>query len=162
MSISDGFNVTTLVIELVNIINALETGSECDETQIKLSVPESCESYCKKAQLYREELAKKVEQIAQTPTPKFVFDAKFKSANETGFSLDLVCIDRETSDRVIKLTKKHDMRITSYYQTVAFYALKRLYSENKLNLPLSLPMFLTLSFRYRILEILYKVVKCQT
>lgn len=160
MAISDGINIMTLLLEIINIINALESDSECDEMRVKLNLPESSHVMCEKTGLFREEYLKRVEEFAETPAPKFAFDTKFKSENETGFALDLWCIDRITSDKIMQLCKKHELRVTSYYQTVAFYALKKLYAENKIPLQSSLPISPMITLRTRFNPV-YEFYNCR-
>lgn len=159
-SISDGLNVTTILLEIINIINALETGCECDEMLIKCSPPESSQSMCEKTGLFREEYKLKIEEFSKIPVSRFLFDHKFKSENETGFALELMCLDRETSKKITEMTKQHGLRVTSFYQSVLFFALKKLYTENDLQLPLSLPMFFTLSLRLRF-EKIFELYNCR-
>lgn len=145
--ITDGINVTYVQVELINIINALETSTQCDEMQIKLAPPECFHSRVAKSDLFRPEFTKQIDEMSLPP--RFVLDDKFKSDNETGFALDLICVDAATSARIITASKKHNIRVTSFYQAVLFYALKRLYDENNLQLQQSLAITLVAAMRVR-------------
>lgn len=160
MAISDGMNIMTVLAEIINVINALETNTECDEMRVRLDPPESSHSMCEKTGLFRDDYLKKIKELNETPVPKFVFDSKFKSENETGFALDLFCIDQSASDKIIKLTKKNGLRVTSYFQTVAFYALKKLYAEYKIPLQESLPISPMITLRTRFNPV-YEFYNCR-
>lgn len=115
---------------------------------------------CEKTGLFREDYNLKIEEFLKIPVSRFVFDDKFKSENETGFALELMRLDRDTSKKITEITKKHGLRVTSFYQTVLFFALKKLYTENDLQLQLSLPMFFTLSMRLRF-EKIFELYNCR-
>lgn len=160
MAISDGLNVIALLIEIINIINSLEIESECDEMRIKLEPPESSLSLCQKTKLFREEHKKRIDEMTNAAIPRFVFDDMFKSENETGFALDLICLDHSASERIIKLTKKHGLRVTSYFQAVTLYALQKLYTEYNLELQASLPIYPILTLRVRF-DPVYEFYNCR-
>ena len=161
MAISDGLNVITLLIEIINIINSLETESKCDEMLVKLEPPENSISLCHKTKLFKEEEHKKrIDELANAPIPRFLFDDMFKSENETGFALDLLCLDQNSSERIVKMTKKYGLRVTSYFQAVTMYALRKLYTENNLELQASLPIYPILTLRVRF-DPVYEFYNCR-
>jgi hypothetical protein len=149
IAITDGLNITTLTIELVNILNALLTGKECDEMKNKMEPCEDLYVLSKKFNLFKEEHKQTIERLNNRELTKFNLDKKFRSYNESGFWLDLFKIDKDLTSRILASCKKNKVRLTGFFQTALFYALKELYDENGLDFPKKLLIELAASLRVR-------------
>jgi hypothetical protein len=149
MGITDGLNITTLSIELLNILNALLTGQECDEMKNKLEPCESLYELCIKNKLFKEEHNTKIEELNKRPLTKFKLDNKFRSYNESGFFLDLFKFDKTITSNMLAKCKANDVRLSGFLHTSLFYALKELYIENGLEFPKKLLIELAASLRVR-------------
>jgi hypothetical protein len=147
--ICDGLNITTVSIELVNILNALLTGQECDEMRNKLEPCEDLHAMCEKTKLFREEHQATIQKLNNREMTKFNLDKKFRSYNESGFYLDLFVMDKALTSSILTKCKPNKVRLTGFFQTALFYALKELYSENGLEFPKSLLIELAASLRVR-------------
>ena len=166
-TITDGLNICTLLVELVNILNALAQNIECDEMKTKLEPMANLHTLCESRNLFNEKKhLKKVEEIGtkmSDPTNrKFLFDDKFKSDNEIGFKLDLFRIDESTTEKILRISKSNNIRLTAYFQTLLLYAVKKLYDENEIELPeldRTLKMQFPISFRIRY-EPLLELYQC--
>ena len=55
-SVSDGMNVSALVVEIGNIMNALINQTECDEMKIRLELEDSIYAHVEKSQLFTKEI----------------------------------------------------------------------------------------------------------
>ena len=150
IAITDGLNTNTLTVELVNILNALMIGQECDEMKEKLQPYDNLHVLCKQRGLFSEQKHQaKIEEMDKRQMPKFRLDDKFKSSNESGFKLDFVKLGKETTGKILSKSKLHNIRLTGYFQTIALYALKSLYDGEKLIFPSKVIIEIAASLRVR-------------
>jgi hypothetical protein len=148
IAITDGFNSIQLAIEIVNILNALATGQVCAEMRVKLDACESLYYYCKKSQLIDEKKEKLIAALDK-PMRRQTFAAEFRCAHETGFKLDFFKLSKDVTRRVIARAKENNTRLTAYFYTALFYALKKVYAENELDFPTQLIFQFPASLRIR-------------
>lgn len=163
IAITDGFNITTMSIEMVNIINALLTNQVCDEMKITLEPIENLHALCEKTKLFKEEHKETIKKINAQEKVKFILDELFASTKETGFKLDLFPLEKELTKKIIEVSKPKNVKLTGYFHTVGIYALKKLYDENGLTFPKRISIELPASLRIRYPEILeYYHCGCHT
>ena len=147
--ITDGFNITTLSIELVNIINALLTGIECDEMRIRLEPVENLYVICKERKLFKESFREKIKYLNSLEKVKFNLSGFLGSSRETGFILDFLKLSKQLTSNIIAKSKINQLKLTGYFQTAALYAMKSLYDELDLEFPKRLSIELPASLRIR-------------
>ncbi|CAF0835741.1 unnamed protein product [Brachionus calyciflorus] len=152
--ITDGFNMSTLSIELVNILNSLITNQECEEMRVKLDTIDSFYVYCQKNNLVKETNLKEIELRKLEPFPKFVLSEKLRNKNETGFKINFLNFNEETTSKMIKTSKDHKIRMTSFFYTIGLYALKELYDQNEIEFPKDILIDIAVSLRIRYKPIL--------
>ena len=144
----DGFSITTLSIEFVNILNALLTNKTCIEMKEQIEACGSIHEYFHKSGLYNEE-HKKFASALKSERIDFIFNPIFQSIEESGFYMDLFKFDKPTSDLIISTSKKFNVRLTAYFYNVAFYTMKKLYDENQLELPKRFALDFAINLRIR-------------
>ena len=144
----DGFSITTLSIEFVNILNALLTNKTCIEMREQIEACGSIHEYFHKSGLYNEE-HKKFASALKSERIDFIFNPIFQSIEESGFYMDLFKFDKPTSDLIISTSKKFNVRLTAYFYNVAFYTMKKLYDENQLELPKRFSLDFPINLRMR-------------
>ena len=149
IAITDGINITTLTIELVNIINALITEKECDEMKIKLEPVENLHVICDQRKLFKESHKETIQKLGNLEKVKFNLADELGSNKETGFILDLFKLDKELTTNIIVKSKPHKVRLTGYFQTAALYAMRDLYQENGLEFPKRISIEIPASLRVR-------------
>lgn len=119
-AITDGMNILTLVIELMNILNAMLTDADCEEMKIRLEPVENMHVLCQtRGELFKKgEHEAKIKAINKKKMKKFAIDKKLKPKNEEiGFGLDLFKLDNQTTKSIVQLAKQHNVKITAYFQT---------------------------------------------
>ena len=147
--ITDGLNITTLSIEIVNILNSILSESVCEEMITKMEPCEGLYEICKKTCLFKDEFQPLIRKMNNEVHPNFVLHDKFKEDNESGFELDFFKFDKELTSKILAKSKQNKLKLTGFFQTAAFYALHELYLENELTFPKSLMIETVASLRVR-------------
>ena len=149
--ITDGINTSTLSIELINILNSLLTGVDCEETLIELEPFEhSIHDICEQNGLFGQEQKAKVHELSKITPIDFILHPKFKSNNEKGLKINFIKLDRDLTNKLSNSCKKHGVRMTGVLNTAAFYAIKQLYSENGLEPPKRYSCLMPANLRLRL------------
>lgn len=149
MVISDGISISCLSIEIVNIINALLDGKECDEMKIQLEPVADLHSLCEQRGLFKESHLKNIHKLNDTNKPKLALPDKFMT-KKRGFLLDLFKLDTRTTKEIIRVSKMNGIRLTSYFYTVAIYSLRKLFLENEVPFPNPIPIEMPANLRFRL------------
>lgn len=153
ISITDGFNSVTLNIELINILNALLTGKECDEMKVVLDVVDDLYELSQQRGLFGEEqkkaMARMNEEAKDSKVVNFQFPDKFRSPNDSGYRLNLFKLDRETTAKILSRSRLNKSKLTAYFYAAIFYAVKKMYDEEKIEFPEGLIFEFAASLRCR-------------
>ncbi|RNA07530.1 hypothetical protein BpHYR1_048307 [Brachionus plicatilis] len=149
MIISDGLSISCLSVEIVNIINALIDGKECDEMKILLEPLADLHTLCKERNLFKESHLKTIEELSNAKKPKLALPEKFNT-KKRGFLLDLFKLDKIKTETIMKISKSNGIRVTSYFQTIAIYALRKLFLENDAPFPEQIPVDIPANLRFRL------------
>ncbi|CAF0894573.1 unnamed protein product [Brachionus calyciflorus] len=144
--IADGMFSSSILVELVNIINSLESRQEVDLTRVEIT--ENMNILCQERGLWKDSHAEMVRKMNQRDLAKFNMSNGLKD-NESGFQLDMFYLDNGTSSKIMSVSKQNKVRLTSYFYAAAFYALKKLYDENKLVFPDRVTCELPVCLRFR-------------
>jgi hypothetical protein len=147
--ITDGINVTAITIELVNIINALLSQTECSEMKTCLEPVESLHYYVEKYKLFGEKQKNNLLEKQKEQEVEFLLDKEFRQFNETGFKLDCFKVDKQTTSKIMQKAKENKIRLTGYLNTAVLYALRDLYNEYNLKLPEILTSSHAVNLRFR-------------
>jgi hypothetical protein len=133
VTLTDGLNSTALSIEIANILNALLSGQTCHEMVHQLEPAESLFAYCSKSNIFKLDahlhLVEKLEK--EQKRVQLLFPSSFKGSDE-GFKLEFFKLKKETTAKIIELSKCHKIRLTAFFYTALYYALAKLYRENDL------------------------------
>lgn len=136
LTICDGINISTLSLELINILNSLLKNHECEEMKVNLKPSLSLNELAKLKGLFTQTQEDMVNKLSQkSGAVEFILDEKFKSLNQTGLKINLIRLDKNLTRSLINKCKLNDVRITGCLNTAIFYALKDLYSLNGLQPP---------------------------
>ena len=146
---TDGFNMTTLTIELINILNSLLTNQTCNEMNEKLEQIDGLYEYCEKNKLVKENNFKEIESRNKHSHLRFLLPEKLRYPSEAGFKLNFLKYDRENSSKMVKICKENKIRLTSFFYTVGLYALKELYDQNEILFPKEILIDIAASLRVR-------------
>jgi hypothetical protein len=139
--LTEGLNITTLSIELVNIINCLLTNQVCPEMQIRLNVTDDIYSTCKKLNLFSQEHLEMIEKLnrerqnAASNSAKLLFPETFRSQSERGFGIEFFKLDKSTMKKLKSICKLNRVKLNSYFYTALYYALGELFRENDVEFP---------------------------
>ena len=147
-SLTDGVNITTLLIEIVNIINASATKTDCDETQNSLQLTENLVTLSKKTGLFTAREAENMKQLKQK-YHKFLLAEELSVRKETGLKINLIRLDKETTLNVTRLCKAKQMKVNGFVNAMIVYALRDLYLENNLQFPENLSCGFAANLRLR-------------
>lgn len=148
--ITDGFNIQTLGIELVNIINSLLKGEECEEMRITLPLGQSIHEMCDKYNMATPEIYEFIKKFNKRQKKSLLIPAKFRpNTDETGFKINIFKLDQEITSKIVEMTRVHKLRVTGYLSACAVYALKKLFEENELEFPEEIMFEIAVSFRLR-------------
>ena len=147
--ITDGANIATLCIELINIVNALLTGNQCDEMSISLKPVHNLHVICDQRGLFKQSYRDNIEKLRNKERVQFKLADLFRSSNETGYILDFFKLDSKLSSKIINKSKQNHLRLTGYFQTAALYAINDLYKEYNLQLQKRLSIQTSASLRVR-------------
>lgn len=148
LAIADGMFSSLILVETVGILNRLIDGKKLDDKVIHIS--ENMNIMCEKRGLWKEHHMEMVKKMAQRDIAKFNLCPKLRTG-ETGFQVDMFYINCEKSNQIMSFSKKNKVRLTSYFYTACFYALKKLYDENSIDFPnrISCELPVCLRFRYQ-------------
>lgn len=147
--ITDGVNITTLIIEFINIINALAMNKECNEILQILEPAESLNYMADKQQMvgWKQKLIIKL--ALKFLTTSCILPNEFRPENESGFKLNFSKVDKHSTSEILKKAKENNIKITGYLIAVVYYALKKLYDENNVKFPKVYPCALPVNLRMR-------------
>lgn len=146
LAIADGMFSSWILVETIGILNRLIDGKTIDETSIEIS--ENMNIMCEKRGLWKMHHSKMVEKMAQRDIAKFNLSTELR-IGETGFQVDMFYIDCDKSNQIMIRSKKNNVRLTSYFYTAIFYALKKLYDENNIVFPNRITCELPVCLRFR-------------
>lgn len=130
--IADGMYSSSILVEVVNIINSLIENKDIDETSLQIT--ENMNILCEQRGLWKDSHMDMVKKMSQRDLAKFNLSDGLKT-NERGFQVDMFYLDENISNKIMSVSKQNKVRLTSYFYTAAFYALKKLYDENSLEFP---------------------------
>jgi hypothetical protein len=147
--ISDGLSISCISIEIINVINAILDGKECDEMKIHLEAVADLHTLCEERNLFKNSHLKTIEKLNEIKRPKLVLPDKFMT-KKRGFLLDLFKLEKELTEKIIRVSKLNGIRLASYYHTVAVYALRKLYLENDVPFPDQVLLDMPANLRFRL------------
>lgn len=104
-----------------------------------------------KYNLFTDKQKKVFNELKEHQNNSFKLADKFKCFNEIGLKINLIRMDKFLSDRLIKLSKQNQVKVTGFINTAIIYALRELYQENNLAFPdeISCGMPANLRLRYQ-------------
>jgi hypothetical protein len=135
---TDGINITTASVEIVSILNALLTGTECNEMRERLELTEDSNTV---SQLYgffgkrEQENFEKLASNGGVKFHKFMLPEKFRDQNQSGTQLKFIRISKEVTQRVIQSCKLRHMKVNGFFNAVIVSALRDLFAQNGLEFP---------------------------
>lgn len=149
MAISDGISITCLSIEIINIINSLIDGKECEEMKVKLKPVADLHTLCEERNLFNQSHLKMIKKLNEIRKNQLSLPEKFKT-KKRGFLLDLFRLDKIMTEKIISISKSKGIRLTSYFQTITIYALRKLFLENDEPFPEQVPIEMPANLRFRL------------
>jgi hypothetical protein len=147
--ITDGINITALLVELVNIINAILVDKVCDEMKTELELVDNLNIMTEKSKLFTEKQRKGVELKRNEQNNDFVLDKKFKSNAEKGLKINMMKFDRDVTNKLMKMCKEKNTKLTGLMNAAVLYALNDLYLENGLKFPQNISCGIPVNLRIR-------------
>jgi hypothetical protein len=147
LQICDGICISTLSLELINILNSLLTGSECNEMKTVLKPAPNLHQVVNEKGLFKQTQQEAVSQ--RTNDVEYVLDEKFRSYGENGLKINLIKLDKILTKKLLNNCKKNNSRMTACINTAIFYALRKLYLMNNLEIPSEFSCELPANIRLR-------------
>ena len=150
--LSDGINIMTLSIELVNILNSLLQNKQCDEMLKELEVVDLVENLVRESDLITDEMKKnyksrwKSENISNFKSPQ-------KLANvdaDLGAKINLLSFDENSTKKLISYAKLNNIKMNGVFIVAMLNAFKELYKENEIEFPEDLSLIVPISLRHRV------------
>ncbi len=136
--LTDGINISVLIVELVNIINALMTGRECLEMTQTLQSQPNMHEMSRKVGLFteRQQLGVDKLKLENSNTQPFLLDEKLgDSLQPSGTRSDLFRIESRPANDLVRLAKARSLKLTGVINAAILEALRDLYHENGLTFP---------------------------
>jgi hypothetical protein len=148
--VTDGINISTLLVELVNIINSVGTGKECNEMKLDLNLIGSLNDETIKSGFFIEKHEKLLEELKKKRYNSFLLHDEFKKFNESGLKINLMRFDLQTTQLIVKKCKEKNLKMTGFLNSALIYALNSLYNENNLEFPKHFACDIPANFRLRL------------
>jgi hypothetical protein len=142
--ISDGTNILGLIIELVNIVNALRDNLVCDEMREEIELPSNLNDFLdykhySLPQNYKGEISEN--------SNNFNLDQNFTKNDSSGFELNLVRISKEKACKILALCNEKHVNLTSFMSAQVLKSLNELYKENNLKFPINFSCLLPINLK---------------
>lgn len=147
--LSDGLNICAVLIESINILNALLTGSVCDEMNAVLEPMPSLHALCDENNFFGDTQKERVKELNTKIPIKFLFPDKFKSMNEIGSGIHLLKLDSQLTECLVRRAKQEKVKFNSFFNSAMIHSLRNLYSENDLEFPKEYSNSLAVNLRIR-------------
>lgn len=148
--LTDALNITTLSIEIVNIINALCLCIPCEEMKTQLDCVDDLYTIASRENIISERQFKQIDDInRKTNRKRFNFDQFLKKSPQIGCRLNMFHLDKCTTHILISLCKQKNVKFTGFLNACLFYAIKDLYDENCLEMPAEVAFGVTANLRIR-------------
>ena len=151
--ITDGINIMAVLIESVNIINALLTNSECKEMKEELDISLGLADRVEKEQMVGDKQKETVKYWNEKPPSPFkLLLPEYFHTNEIGLNINLLRINKDICEKLIEKSKVNGISFNSFFNTSLFYALRQLYVENGLEFPKEAASNFAANLRFRYKE----------
>lgn len=122
--ITDALNITSLLIEIVNILNSLIQNTKCTEMIEEFNTINNMMEITQRYNLVGEEQLKKIDEINNIQTSSFKFDPLFKNDTEKGCNISFFNFDKNKSDKLISLSKQNGVKFTAFVMNCFNYSFK--------------------------------------
>lgn len=151
MNCTDGINITCLCIELVNILNSLLNKDTCVEMTEHLDLLDNSLNLIKMHNLADEEYWENYEKFRKNANiVPFLLPNVFKSETESGYKMDLLALDVDSTQNIVLFAKEHKIKVNSVLVSAVFYSLKIMYEEKGLKMPKDVSVYVMVSLRIRL------------
>jgi hypothetical protein len=149
--LTEGLNMCALLIETMNIVQALVSGTECEEMKTKLDFVENVHAQLIKNNLFTEDLQKEVDRLngEKREHPQAMSIEKFKSSNEKGAKIDLIRFDKQQTASFISKCKRNNQKLTAPLTALFFKSLREIFVENSVDFPKEVSFGLPVCLRFR-------------
>jgi hypothetical protein len=148
--LTDGLNICTIIIELVNILNSLSNQTECLEMKEKLQVSDNMYTILEERHLFTDKHKAMIDEMhASDKRLDFKYSNKFKCNNERGLKINIFRIDKETTRRVIEMAKARNLKLTGVVAALIIYTINDLYEANKVIFPKDVCFGVSANLRFR-------------
>jgi hypothetical protein len=143
--LTDGINVSVLIIELVNILNALIGGHDCPELHSDLEVQLNMHDMCNRFGLFTG--------TRDTKHPKdgsFIIDEQLGDKSQSsGTRSDLFRLNAKATLKLVRRSKSRNLKLTGVINSAILKSLEELYTENGLEFPSRIQCSLPANLRIR-------------
>lgn len=147
--LTDGINITTLLIEIVNILNALLQGEISNEMMFELELCDNIEELCHKYKLSTEKQLDGMKRLKQLPGNEFLLPKELRSTSDTGSKINLFRFNREQTESIMRACKENRVKVTGFLNAAIFFALEDLYSKIGIEFPSRLSSGVSVNYRLR-------------
>ena len=121
MYMTDGINITTLSIELVNIINSLLKNQTCLEMIEHLELIENVQQIAEKHNLFNDKVKEEVTKLKEKELGViFNLPNKFMSLEDSGSRINFLALDVESTKKLVIFAKEHKLKLTGMLTTAIF------------------------------------------
>ena len=146
--LTDGLNISCILIELVNIINALLIDKECEEMKVRLELVDNLNVLTSEYKLFSDKQKWAINELRTIQNNNFILDDEFK-CNELGLKINMLKLNKKLSEKLLAKAKEKNTKLTGMLNAAIVYALRDLYEENGLVFPSDLICGLPANLRIR-------------
>lgn len=148
---TDGVNITVISWELLNILNSIIQGKECEEMLEKLELHPSLIDTVHKHNIFpKEKQELRASERQNELDINFTLPYKFKDLDQHGTKIHLYPLDSERTQHLIHESRKRNVTLTALIIAATYHAFKRLYEENNLAMQKDMTCIIPANLRFRL------------
>lgn len=148
MYMTDGVNITTLLVELVNIVNSLLTRQTCIEMSESLDLLDNIHSLLNE-QNFKIDLDAINELKRKDLHVNFNLPYKFKDLYDEGLKININKLNKEQTKCLVNKCKSNGQKLTGALIQCAYRAFGKLYQENGFQMQKDFSIFVPANMRFR-------------
>jgi hypothetical protein len=151
--ITDGLNGMTLLVEIVNIVNAMLKNEECTEMKVRheraaknfhdLAIERNLFNEAEQSSKFEEV---RMQKLAHEP---FLIPEALRVPGEAGAHLETFFVDETRTTELLNFLKTKSQRPTGVLTSIFFQAVRQLYADNGLKFPGQISFVCPASMRVR-------------
>lgn len=153
---TDGINMSTICVEIFNIINSILNQSECNEMHEKLELVENMHQLLEKHLLFNGEIQSNLKELIKNDkyvnfNIPYIFRPAYDCKSSTLLAkINLLRVNETQTRKIINYSKLNRIRLTGYFISAALYTFKILYKEMNFIIQRDFSCFVPANLRIRL------------